>query len=1007
MSTLSPGQWQAVSQYLEQALTMSESERATWLASLRERNPELADRLQPLLKEHKDLSDEGFLERSPLPPPGPAQFAGQAIGDYTLIAPIGQGGMSTVWMGERSDGRFQGRVAIKFLNAALIGPIGQQRFKREGSILGRLSHPQIAHLMDAGVAATGTPYLVLEHIEGEHIDRYCDAHTLNVEARVRMFLDVLGVVAHAHANLIVHRDLKPSNVLAKTDGSVKLLDFGISKLLGEEQLGEATLLTQQDGGALTPAYAAPEQVNGGSVTTATDVYSLGVLLYVLLTGQHPAGSAAYSAPALIRAIAETEPLRPSDVVKSTSVPRPILAENAAKRASVPDKLARQLRGDLDAIIRKALEKQPSARYTTADAFAEDLRRYLVGEPVTAQQESAWYRAKKFLSRRRWAVTSAAAIVLALALGLSAAMWQAHIARRETRVATAMEKFLEGIFKANSSMQADPVKARQTTARELLDLGTHRIDGELADVPEAKATILGTLSNMYFDLGLDDQAVDLQRKRVTLVRQRYGNDAPELAEALLDFGAALHASSSAAEGEGVLLEAKRILDRRQDFSSQLRGNMLELLAQQYQSTDLQRALDYSRQAVAVYRRYPSDPLLAESLYQQAVAHSLLRQPLEAEPLFREAVSISLRLEGDPNPNLPRFYAYMGQIQQSLMKFAAAEDSFRHALRAAQKLNGDEHVDTLETEMRLGLFLNDTARPGEGLHHIERARQILLHARGADDPFYAPQVFLEYGWALAKMGRLEDGLAYISRAAENRRKNRPGTRYLAQILERQAWVLMEMGRYAEAQHVADESAQIAQRVKAPATYLGTSERARLLLATGRIHEADATLEAFHPPAPAPVSLSLDALELQLSKGEIALEHGDGDISARLADQVISQLLADKTQGYLKGPEARAALVEGRAYLRRGEPSQALPLLQRTVELRKSIMDSTSPELADAQTALADCYLLLGDTDRARFLATAASKALASHPELDEKYTRQLHGLQERLRQAPSSRAPTAFQ
>ncbi len=464
---------------------------------------------------------------------------------------------------------------------------------------------------------------------------------------------------------------------------------------------------------------------------------------MLLAGQHPAGAGVHSLANLVKAIVETEPPRPSSTIASH------VGDIAARnRGTTPDKLRRQLRGDLDAIVLKGLRKQPAERYISADAFAEDLRRYLASEPVVAQPESTWYRTKKFLTRRRWAVASVAAVVLALAAGLSAALWQAHIARRQTQVATAMEKFLEDIFRANSSYQDDPAKARQTTARELLDIGARKIDDELAGVPEAKLSILNTLGNMYFDLGLSDQTVSLQQKRVDLARKLYGNNSMELAAALTDLGSALHASSSVSEREKVLLEAKRILDQRRDFSSRQRGSLCIILAQHFESSDLQQALDYSRQAVDVYRKYHDEPMLPEALYEEALILSILAQPRQAEPLLAEAIRESARIEGDPNSSLARFYAYLGQTQQDLVEFGAAEESLRRALLVARKLNGDDHIDTMETELRLGIFLGATSRTSEGLEHIERARQILLSTRKADDPFYAPQVFLEYGRALAK-------------------------------------------------------------------------------------------------------------------------------------------------------------------------------------------------------------------------------------------------------------------
>src|SRR5438128_10555233 len=257
MSKLSPDQWQALSPHLDEALEMTDDERSTWLSSLQGENPTLAYQLEILLREHRELSEEGFLEASAMELPGGPGLAGQTLGVYTLVSQIGYGGMGTVWLAERSDGRFERRVAVKFLNIALAGRGGEERFKREGRILGRLAHPHIAELVDAGVSPAGQPYLILEHVEGEHIDRHCDQRMLDVEARVRLFLDVLAAVAHAHANLIVHRDIKPSNVLVRTDGQVKLLDFGIAKLLeDEERPGVATLLTREGGGPLTPEYAA-------------------------------------------------------------------------------------------------------------------------------------------------------------------------------------------------------------------------------------------------------------------------------------------------------------------------------------------------------------------------------------------------------------------------------------------------------------------------------------------------------------------------------------------------------------------------------------------------------------------------------------------------------------------------------------------------------------------------------------------------------------------------------
>jgi len=352
MRPLDPDLWRRLSPYLDEALEIDPEQRPGWLASLRTREPGLAADLEALLAECDAIEDTGFLEGvvhvgvHPAPP----SLSGQVLGAYRLLSVIGQGGMGTVWLAERSDGRFEGRAAVKLLNVAVMGRAGEERFRREGNILARLTHPNIARLTDAGVSATGQPYLVLEYVDGQAIDGYCDEHALGIEARLRLFLDVLEAVAHAHASLVVHRDIKPGNVLVSVDGHVKLLDFGIAKLLEDE---EGPALTR-DAWVATPEYAAPEQVARGMVTTATDVYALGVLLYVLLTGTHPVGAAVRSPATLMHAIMEVEPRRPSDVDGQHET-REALTLHAARCGTTVARLRWMLRGDLDTIVAKALK----------------------------------------------------------------------------------------------------------------------------------------------------------------------------------------------------------------------------------------------------------------------------------------------------------------------------------------------------------------------------------------------------------------------------------------------------------------------------------------------------------------------------------------------------------------------------------------------------------------------------------------------------------------------------
>lgn len=420
MSTLTPDQWQQVNPYLDEVLDIAPEQRAAWLANLEKKDAWLATVVRGLLQEQAQIEQEGFLERSVFAAGG--ALAGQKVGAYTLVSQLGEGGMGSVWLAQRSDGRFERQAAVKFVRLSLSGPAIAERFKREGSILGRLAHPHIAELLDAGISAEGSPYLILEYVDGVPIDRYCDDHKLEVGERIALFLDVLSAVADAHANLIVHRDLKPSNVLVRNDGQVKLLDFGIAKLLATENSASSTVLTLEGGGALTPRFAAPEQVSGGTVTTATDVYALGVLLYLLLTGQHPAGTSVQSPAELVKAIVEVEAPRASATIESIA---------AGSRGTTLDKLRRQLTGDLDTILGKALKKSPQERYGSVTAFADDLRRYLKHEAISVRPDTFWYRTSRFVRRNRFSVVLGATAVALVIGSLTAGLL---IANRERKIA---------------------------------------------------------------------------------------------------------------------------------------------------------------------------------------------------------------------------------------------------------------------------------------------------------------------------------------------------------------------------------------------------------------------------------------------------------------------------------------------------------------------------------------------------------------------------------------------
>lgn len=452
---INKARWPELSPLLDELLDLDLSARASRLMALHRQDPELAADLAELLARQAKQEAADYLATPLLGLAAHTLAAGQLVGAYTLVREIGHGGMGAVWLARRTDGRFEGEVAIKFLSAGLVGPGDAGRFAREGQILARLAHPHIARLLDAGLAAESkAPYLVLEYIAGQPIDLYCDSRGLDTRARVQLFRDVLAAVAHAHTRLILHRDLKPSNILVTANGEVKLLDFGIAKLLetsdeagaaaagtgSTASAGAASELTQQAGRAFTPRYAAPEQVQGSEVTTATDVYALGVLLYLLLSGRHPTASHENDANTTplerMRGIVEVEPKKLSDAVRGKS------SEGNAQDLS-KKRAARELRGDLDTIVAKALKKVPAERYANAAALSEELRRWLAHEPISARPDSAAYILSKFVRRHRVAVAAGSLGLLTLSASIAVALRQGQEAQAQRAQAEGLIEFMLG------------------------------------------------------------------------------------------------------------------------------------------------------------------------------------------------------------------------------------------------------------------------------------------------------------------------------------------------------------------------------------------------------------------------------------------------------------------------------------------------------------------------------------------------------------------------------------
>ena len=722
MAALSPDQWQAVSPFLDHALSLPQERRPEWLKGFCAQRPDLADLLGKLLEEHRALAQKHFMEQEPLRPADDASITGEILGAYKLISRVGEGGMGNVWLAERSDGRFERQVAIKFLNFAVASQGAAERFKREGRILGQLTHPHIAELIDAGVTAKGEPYLVLEYVKGEQIDEYCDKHKLGIDGRIELFLDVLGAVAHAHANLVVHRDIKPSNVLVSNDGNAKLLDFGIAKFLADgTSPAAATRLTLEGGVAMTPLFAAPEQVSGGAITTATDIYALGALLFLLLTGNHPAGPGPHSPADLVKAITETEPVRPSEAI--------VAADGkwaAEKRSSTLDKLRRQLRGDLDTIIGKALKKSPQERYSSVSALADDLQRYLRHEPINARRDTLAYRGAKFVRRNRTVAALASIVLVAVMAGLTATLIQSRTARKQRDVALRQRDRADRIaqFMTDMFKVSDPQErvGNTVTAREVLDKAAQDIDTGLAKDPELQAQMMHVMGRAYSNLGMFTRAKPLFQRSIEIGTPVFGSEDPLLLTAKRELAWILFQEGKLADAEAlqrnVLKTQTRVLGPEHKDTLTTMGNLAVTLCEEQRCSDGE---SLQRQSLALEKRVQGpeafDTLAAADNLSIMLAHNGKLE--ESEKLERETLDTQIRVFGRENLGTIYSMLNLAGILRDLQRYEESEALFRDALALEARVLGPDQLETAETRHDLACLLVRRSHNEEALSLLRQA------------------------------------------------------------------------------------------------------------------------------------------------------------------------------------------------------------------------------------------------------------------------------------------------
>ena len=933
MQGISNERWGQVQRVLDGALALPADDVAAFLDRECAGDPELRREVEELLESCERA--EGFLEHPPVRLAAAlvnerSSPAGRRIGPYLVTGEAGRGGMGVVFLAERSDGQFRQRVALKVLPRGLESDHAIRRFLDERQILASLTHPGIARLLDGGVTDDELPYFAMEYVEGTSIDRYCDEFRLGIDARLRLFASVCDAVQYAHQNLVVHRDLKPSNILVTADGAVKLLDFGIAKLLSNDMpngVGVASdELTRSGGRWLTPRYASPEQISGAPVTTVSDVYTLGVLLYELISGHSPYRVSALTPSELMRAVCEEEPVRPSvAVLRSESVTRgdgsmssAVPDEVARARALRPDRLARRLRGDLDTIVLTAMQKEPARRYASAGALADDVRRHLTGQPVLARPDTLRYRASKFVRRHRVAVTAGGALALSLVAGAvgiarqnAVASRERERAQREAATAARASQLLVDMFRLSDP---DVAKGTTITAREMLERGTQRVETDFAGDPALQAVLLREIGRIYQNLALTDDAERLVRRAVAVWRRE--EPSAELAAGLQQLGEIEASRAKFPEAEPYFREAltlRRSLHREphDDVAASLRG-LGEALVRQRKAND---AEPLYREALTLERRLHGEnsPHVASTLYGLAVTfHD--RGVDGAEPLFREAVAIYRTIPATHDPVAATVRYSLAQLLLFKQQYAEAEPLFREAIQLRRTIYPPGHRMLVATQSGLGAMLYNTSQLAEGEALLRDA--------------------------------VETGSATLG-------SNHPDIIELKQIL---GAVLTERGRYAEADRLLTEAIED-WRIRDPKNPMGSYARlirgdARML--AGRVDAAEADFRHTANLSRGPVSAFL-ALGLR-GLGRSAAERGQLDSAeARLRAAIVAfGPRMRPTHHYVLGTKRSLAEVMAQ----RGRYADADSVLRGVIALARTSMPKGHVELGRALQAHGEVRLAMND-------------------------------------------------
>ncbi len=949
----------------EEAIELPPEEREAFLEKACGEDESLRKDVETLLAAYEEAPT--FLERGAMalgqelgvgdPADEPADLRGETIGPYRIEELIGRGGMSVVYRAERADGAFEQTVALKLLPAYFETDERVVRFRAERQILAALDHPNIARLLDGGTTAEGHPYLAMEYVEGISITEYAARAELPVDARVQLLQDVLSALQFAHRNLVVHRDIKPSNILVTENGEVKLLDFGIAKLLGPQEQALTQPLTRTGQRFMTPEYAAPEQVRGGTISTATDVYQAGVLAYELLTGVRPFDLTDKTPSQIEQIVVEEVPPKPSTAVTHTS---------GTDRTQPPARQGAELDGDLDTIVLKAMAKEPERRYTSAEAFRDDLRRYQEGRPVEARAPTMRYRARKFVKRNRWPVGTGAAALVLLVVFVAALMQQRAVAVEERDRATMeaekaerVTDFLTDLLEAEAPDQA---QGREVTVREVLEEGTRRIDEELGDQPEIQATLYSTTGRVYRQMGELDTADSLLQHAVATAGTLPGEQGIRIrAEALQELGHLRNWQRDSEGAEAKMREALQLLESIYEQHEELASAYAGLAEVLRTNGDYAAAIELNQQALEMFDVVWDSPeeTVAVVLSNQGLAHHQTRDYRAAENYYREALSIFDELGIESSRGKAAVLHNAGGLARATGQYVAADSFFQQAVAVDRLIHGDEHPSTATSIANHGMNHRLRGAYMEAEETLTEAISILSNV--VEDSH--PALTLRRTNLLATLtdtGRFDEALALLERIRSDRAERSGESEDRFFYLER-AIINEASGRFEEAESDAWQALSASKEDEHPDDKSRSLSVIRSVLqAQGKKAEAVSYAERS-----AKVYLGSNAISTSGLYRVLALVEAYRKAD-RVEDAEAKLAVADSTVEAAFAPHSRPAqlALRERALLlhQAGEHAQALELLYDVRDWKRTTYREEHHARAVIAGQLASVHAALGNRSKA---------------------------------------------